>query len=203
MPRRKRADMPRVDRFLEELVWGKNAGNITESALTAGFGRGKIVEESRRSASNYGCELLRQPEVKKRYEAQIAEKKALFKHKALRVAEETFAMATARLTDAFDEHGDFKPMKDWPDELQRALVKSEVEVMKFGGGGAVLDDGGVVKEAISGNVLKIGIADKIGAQRLFLQWSGELSDKLDVNHSGAVYVIDPYAEAPSKGSARK
>lgn len=193
MPRRKREGMPRVLQFVHEYVWGKHAGHITNSALAAGFGKGDTA-----SAANYGCELLRRPKVKALVDAELAEKRVLFKQKALRVAEETFAQATARLTDAFDANGDFKPMKDWPDELQRALVKSEVEVIKFGTGGTMLSDG-AISPTISGRVLKIAIADKKASQELYLKWAGELNEKLDVNHNHEIRVIDPYAEKqPSK-----
>lgn len=179
MPRRARKDMPRVQRFVHEYVWGKHAGHVTKAALAAGFGQGKNPELHEQSASNYGCQLLRRPDIKAKVDAEFAQKEAMFKAKAVRVAEECYLQATARIADALDDDGNLLPKKLWPEELRAAVVSLEVDLAPPRSGTA--DDGEYECKGI-GIVAKLKAESKRASQELFLKWAGKLKDV--VQHEG-------------------
>lgn len=184
MPRRKHKDMPRVKQFVHEYVWGKHAGQVMRSAQAAGFGKGKITEIAEQSACNYGHQLLRRKEIAEQVAKEQAEKKALFKSKALRVAEEVYLQATADIGDVFKD-GKLLDTEKMPEDARRAVQSIEVEERTDGRG----------EDAETYYLHKIKLVDKKASQELFLKWAGELSDKVDHNHSGTITVVDPYAEA--------
>lgn len=181
MPRTKpkKRDTSRVKRFIHEYVWGSRAGNITESALLAGFGQGKLVEESRRSAGNYGCELLRRKDVADTIAKQQAEKAAFLKSRDVEIAEEMYAMSKARLTDALDDNGQLKPVKDWPEYVKAAALQFEIEALPGSEGEA---DDGTFSRPPRGVLVKVRLHEKKGPGELFLKWAGKLKDV--VKHEG-------------------
>lgn len=191
MPRRARKDMPRVQRFIHEYVWGKHAGHVTKCAVAAGFGQGKIVELHQQSAANYGYQLLRRPDIKAAVAKENAEKRTLLRDKSVRIIEDTYRQATVDVADLFDENGNLLDVQAIPEDARRAIASIEVERRTEGRG----DDAEVYY------IHKIKLHDKRASQELFLKWAQELNDK--VEHSGAVgiYVVDPYAE-PTKASAK-
>lgn len=177
MPRRKREELPRVLRFVHEYVWGKHSGNITKSALAAGYGNGKIPELHEESASNYGCQLLRRKSVADLVAKETSAKRELFKQKAIRVAEETYRQAVADIGDIFKE-GRLLSTDEMPEDARRSIQSIEVEERTEGQG----------EDAETYYVHKVKLVDKKASQELFLKWAGDLKDKVEL--SGTVRLED-------------
>ena len=187
MPRRKPEQLPRVQQFVHEYVWGKHAGNVTRSAIAAGYGNG-----DENHARNYGCQLLRRKTVADLVTKEHAEKRSLFKQKAIDVAERTYLRAMADIGQAY-QNGKLLDPDAMPDEIRLALHKIEVEERHEGEG----------EDAEVYYIHKIGLADPTANSTLFLKWAGDLREKVDVEHQHHLYVIDPYAEPPTKAQSRK
>lgn len=168
-----------VRAFVHEYVWGEHAGNATDCARVAGLCKG-----NRKSQAQYGCRLLRKPGVRELVDKELAEKELLLKQKALRVAEETFALATVDIGDAFGAEGELLPVgsgflaKDgkplrMPAAVRRSIASIEVETRQEGRG----------EDAETYVVTKLKLHDKRAAQELFLKYSGKLKDKVEVEAS--------------------
>lgn len=139
-------------------------GNQTESALAAGF-----ALKNRANASRYAHQLVttHRELIDQRFERHRAE----LKDRALRTVAEMEAISTANLADAFDENGDLRRLKDWPDNLRRALHAFDFEDL-FESHGEDRTKIGVIR--------KFKVHDKKAAAEVFLKWAGELKDKIEV-----------------------
>lgn len=105
---------PRREAFVREYLVDLNAA---QAAIRAGY--------SRKTAEKIGWELLQQPEVRAAIDAAKAARASRVELKADDVLRELLAIARADLSEAFDEAGAVKKLRDIPAEVRRALAAYE------------------------------------------------------------------------------
>jgi phage terminase small subunit len=114
---------PKQARFVEEYLLDLNA---TQAAIRAGF--------SARTANKIGAQLLAKPLVSKALEEALAARAARVQVKADDVLRELLRIATVDVRQAFDEHGNLKPVKDLPEDVARAIAGIDVDELWEGRG---------------------------------------------------------------------
>lgn len=167
---------PRQARFVSEYLKDLNA---TQAAIRAGY--------AKRGSRVTGCRLLANPNIKKAVEE--GQREALRRNQltADRLLEELRRIATVDLSQAFDERGRLKPLRDMPEDVRRAIVGMDT-VHAPGGDGEVLE------------VRKIKVADKVRAIELGMRHFGMLNDKLEVSSGD---LGDRLAKARARLAQRK
>lgn len=114
---------PKQARFVAEYLIDLNA---TQAAIRAGY--------SRRTANEQGSRLLAKASVK----AAVADGQAKQLGKAdltaVRVLEEMRRLAFSDLRQAFDEHGNLKPIQELSDETAAAVASVEVIIKNAAAG---------------------------------------------------------------------
>lgn len=148
--------------FAEEYLKDLNA---TQAAIRAGY--------SAKNAGKIGPETLNNPAVKEIVEAAMAERIKRTQISADNVLEELWSIARADITQAYDEAGWLKPLKDIPQDVRRALSGLEVQEIFTGEG----DD-----RHISGLMRKLRFNDKIKALELVGKHLGLFKERHE--HSG-------------------
>lgn len=98
-------------RFVEEYLVDLNA---TQAAMRAGY--------SARTAAQVGHENLRKPEVAGAIAAAQSDRAKRTQIDAAWVLTRLASEATADLADLYDEHGDLKPVSEWPMVWRTGLV---------------------------------------------------------------------------------
>jgi hypothetical protein len=92
-----------------------------------------------------------------------------------RVLREAGRLAYSDIRELFDAKGNFLPIKEWPDDIARAVSSVEVVKKNVTSGDGKVDD-----------VLKIRLWDKAGKLQDLMKHHGQLTEK--VEHSGALEV---------------
>lgn len=144
----------RARTFADLVLQGKSAA---EAYRLAGF-KAKDGDV----AASLAYRLIRKDQVAKyltEKQAEMAERADL---EILRVVIELKRILTADVGESFDAKGALKPLKDWPEDLRRALSGIDVEEL-FGAEG----DGG--QRAVIGRVVKVKYWSKTDAANLLLK----------------------------------
>ena len=94
-----------------------------------------------------------------------------------RVLTETARIAFSDIRDLFDDDGNIKPVKDWPEDFARAVAGVEVVKKNITAGDGEMD-----------TVLKVRLWDKVVKLTNLMKYHGQLKEKLEV--SGSVDLID-------------
>ena len=92
-----------------------------------------------------------------------------------RVLRETGRLAYSDIRELFDASGNFLPIKQWPEDIARAVASVEVVKKNVTTGDGKVDD-----------VLKVRLWDKAGKLQDLMKHHGQLSDKLE--HTGQITV---------------
>ena len=132
---------PKQQRFVEEYLIDLNA---TQAAIRAGY--------SARTANEQGARLLAQVSVRSQIEAAQKERSERTKIDADWVLTQLAAEKTADLADLFDDAGNLRPIKEWPDVWRRGPVVGIEAFEEYDGRG---ED----RRAV-GMVRKVKIADR-------------------------------------------
>jgi phage terminase small subunit len=132
-PKRERKLTPKQERFCQ---YYSTHFNATRAAREAGFGN------KPESHSRYGHELLKNSQVSSRI-AELSERTL----KDLGFSRERVIQGYTRLafydmSDAYDEIGQLRPVKEMPDDIRDAVVKVKVFEHAVPSGGEDGDDGG-------------------------------------------------------------
>jgi phage terminase small subunit len=154
---------PKQQKFVDEYLVDLNA---TQAALRAGY--------SEKTAKCSGHENLTKPDIQK----AIAERQA-DRNRRTEVTQDRVLLEIARLAfndprKAFNENGELKAVKDWPDEVAAAIQSIKINEFKGADGETV-----VVKE--------VKFWDKGKQIDLAARHLGMLNDKLDLK--GSVNII--------------
>jgi phage terminase small subunit len=115
---------PRQQRFVGEYIKDLNA---TQAAIRAGY--------SARSANELGTRLLAKPHVRAAVEAAKRQRADRVKVQADDVVRELMLLATADVSQAFDEQGRLKPLKDIPEQVRRSICVLEAKIESGGARG--------------------------------------------------------------------
>jgi phage terminase small subunit len=154
---------PSQARFAEEYVKDLNK---TQAAIRAGY--------SENTAESQGVRLSKNAKVQQ-YILKLQEKRS---HRteitADKVLKEIFDLATVDITQAFDDMGQMKPLKEIPANVRKAI--SHLEVAE------IFDGQGDQKHAI-GLMKKSRFYDRIRALELLMRHLGLLNDKLQITES--------------------
>lgn len=175
----------RQHRFVQEYLVDLNA---TQAALRAGY--------SEKTAEHQASRLLGNVGVKSAIDAALAARAARVEVKSDDVLRELLRLAMVDVTEAFDDAGKLRPLKDMPADLRRAIASIEVE-SQASGELRELDDGAQVQgDAVT--VTKLRFWDKVKGLELLGKHLKLFTDR--VEHSGAVSIglVQPYAE-PKRG----
>lgn len=98
-----------------------------------------------------------------------------------RVLREVGRMAYSDIRELFDENGNFLPIKQWPDDIARAVSSVEVVKKNVTTGDGKVDD-----------VLKVRLWDKPGKLQDLMRHHGQLVEKHE--HHVSVDVVHRLAE---------
>jgi phage terminase small subunit len=152
--------------------------NGTQAAIRAGY--------SEKTARSQASDLLTIPNIQAFLEARLAALEERVELKLDQVVLELHRILTADPSEALNDDGSVKPMKEWPKALRRACSGFEVEELFEGRG---------EERAKIGQVKKFRLCSKTSASEQLLRVLGAFKDK--VEHSGTVVLADPYAKPPS------
>lgn len=155
---------------MESMVPGTSARAAYERA-----GGGK------KNASTMGPRLLRLPHVRKLVEAEAREREAEIKLRAADVAQLVYDQATALICDALDDDGAPLPKRQLPESVKRAMVRAKITFENQDVPG--LDEKTGKRVMVKLRVPKLAeleLASRVESQRLFLQYAGKLSDKVEL-----------------------
>lgn len=150
--------------------------NATQAAIRAGY--------PARSARSKGAQLLANVNVAEAIQLALKNRAERVEVKADDVLRELLRLALVDVTDAFDEQGNLRPLKDMPKDLRRAVSSLEWETVL--GDTIMTDDGIEVQSAPIARVGKLKFWDKTKALEMLAKHLGLLTDKLDVEHHGNV-----------------
>lgn len=140
--------------------------NATKAAIRAGY--------SVKNADKIGSELLGKTRVKEAVNEQLAIRQKRTLITADRILVELAAIAFADITQAFDDNGWLKPLKDIPENVRKAIAGLEL---------SELFDGQGDQKHIMGVLKKIRFADKLKAQELLGKHLKLFTDKHEVTGS--------------------
>lgn len=155
-----------------------NNPNATQAALTAGY--------SPATAKQQGSRLLTNVDVKRVVDEQLEKREAKIELRAELLDQAAAELALADPKDAYDAEGRLLPVHQMPLHVRRAIAGFEEEAL-FEGRGEERVQVGVVR--------KVKWANRREAVELGMKRLGLLKEQ--VQHSGEVRVIDPYA-APER-----
>lgn len=151
----------------------------------------ELAGGAKKNASTHGPRLLRLPHVRKLVEAEFRERETEIKQRATDVAQRLYEQSMALICDALDDDGAPLPLKDLPESVKRAMVRSKVAFENQDMPG--LDEMGrkvMVKMRVP-KVAEIELASRVDSQRLFLQYAGKLKEKLELTgKDGAPLQVD-------------
>lgn len=99
-----------------------------------------------------------------------------------RVLRESGRLAYSDIRMLFDDQGNFLPIKQWPDDIARAVASVEVVKKNVTTGDGKVDD-----------VLKVRLWDKVAKLTNLMKHHGQLTERLEV--SGSVDVVERLAAA--------
>lgn len=114
---------PRQERFCREYIIDLNG---TQAAIRAGYAENSAQEQASRLLSN--------AMVKARVDELKLKRNDRLDIKADDVLREVLRLAMVDITQAFDENGNLKPIKDIPEDVRRALSSIEVDELFEGSG---------------------------------------------------------------------
>jgi phage terminase small subunit len=118
----------------------------------------------------------RAPQVRKKAEQRVRDMLA----EAIdpdRVLREAGRVAYSDIRQLFDEKGQLLPIKEWPDDIARAVAGVEVVKRNVDSGDGKLDD-----------VIKLKLWDKVSKLTNLMKYHGQLTEKVEV--SGNVNVVE-------------
>lgn len=87
-----------------------------------------------------------------------------------RVLREAGRLAYSDIRALFDDQGNFLPIKEWPDDIARAVASVEVVKKNVTTGDGKVDD-----------VLKVRLWDKVGKLTNLMRMHGQLTEKQELN----------------------
>lgn len=102
--------------------------NATQAAIRAGY--------SENSAASIGQENLMKPEIQREVQRMMNERAERLEVTADMVLRELLGIATVDLSEAFDEFGALKPIKDIPKQVRKAIAG--VETLQVGDGASTV-----------------------------------------------------------------
>lgn len=105
-----------------------------------------------------------------------------------RVLREAGRLAYSDIRELFDEAGNFRPIKEWPDDIARAVASVEVVKKNVTTGDGKVDD-----------VLKVRLWDKPGKLKNLMTMHGQLTEKREVTVN--VNVVGRLAEGRKRVAA--
>jgi len=106
----------RHNTFVQEYL--TNGFNATQAAIAAGYSEKSICKTSN--------ELINDPRVQAKLQAEFNRRREKFEVTEERVLEELSYLAFSDLSEAFDADGSLKPIKDMPETIRRALAGLDV-----------------------------------------------------------------------------
>ncbi len=158
---------PRQQRFVDEYLLDLNG---TQAAIRAGY--------SVNGAEVQGSQLLSNPKVKARVDRALAQRANRIQVKQDDVVRELLRIAMANPADAYDANGALLPIREMPENLQRAISGIEVEEIYSGRG----------EERVKiGEVRKVKFWDKPRALEMLGKHVGLLRDRTEENKPTAVF----------------
>lgn len=108
-----------------------------------------------------------------------------------RALREAGRIAFSDIRDLFDDSGNFRPIKQWPDDVARAVASVEVVKKNVTTGDGKVDD-----------VLKVRLWDKVAKLTNLMKHHGQLKEQVEL--SGSVDVVQRLVEARKRlNEARK
>lgn len=114
---------PKQECFCQEYLKDLNA---TQAAIRAGYSEHTAQEQSSR--------LLSKAIIKERIDALMQKREKRTEITADKILYELYRLATADVTQAFDEMGQLKPLKEIPEDLRRSISGLEVNEIFSGQG---------------------------------------------------------------------
>ena len=173
---------PQQERFCQEYIIDLNA---SQAAIRAGY--------SEKSARSQASEILTRPNITERLQELLDQRSKRTAITADRVLHELLRIATVDVSEAFDEMGQLKPLKDIPEDVRRAIAGLEVS--------EIFDGQGDQKHAI-GLTKKVKFLDKPRALELLGRHLKLFTDKVELTgkDGGAIQVV---VTVPANGSEAK
>jgi phage terminase small subunit len=158
-------DADRRARFVTNYVKCLNA---TQAAKEAGY--------SEKSAHVQGCQLLKNPKIRQEIDVLLNRRLKKDELSAERILEELRRIALFDLREFYQEDGNFKPVKEWTEEMGAVLAGTET----------------IIKNAVAGDrkqdqVHKIKIHSKVDALDKLAKYFGLLSER--VEHHGKLEIV--------------
>lgn len=154
---------PNQARFVEEYLLDLNA---TQAAIRAGY--------SAKTALQQGPRLLGNAGVKAAIQKALAARAKRVEVKADDVLRELLRIATTDISEAYDDEGNLKKLKDIPVDLRRAISGVEVDEIWDGYG----ED-----RTQTGETKKLKLWDKTRALEMLGKHLKLLTDKVEHRHS--------------------
>lgn len=142
--------------------------NATQAAIRAGY--------AATTAEHQGARLLGNVGVAKAIREAMDRRAARLEIKQDDVLREILRLAMVDVTDAFDDSGKLRPLKQMPPDLRRAIASIEVESLSIEG--RTLDDGADAPAV--GTVTKLRFWDKPKSLELLGKHLKLFTDKLEV-----------------------
>lgn len=158
--------------------------NGTQAAIAAGY--------AENSARQTAARLLSKAALKA-YIDRLSEKAiAKVDEKAQEVLDELRHMAMGRVSRCVRIEPDgsvkVKPLEEWTEDDKAALTDIDIEAIFEGRGD---------ERTHVGNIVKLKMKAKHAALETLAKHHKLLVDRVEHEHSGTVYVVDPYGEAPA------
>lgn len=150
--------------------------NATDAYIRAGF-KGK-----RTSAAAEASKLLRKPNIVAKIRTLMAERVERVKVESDDVLKELTRLGYSDIRELFDDNGNIKPIKDWPDEIGRAVSSIEVfEEFEYEQRGFhCVSCSKTATKAVIGQIKKLKLWQKNHALELMGKHKKLFTDKLEV-----------------------
>lgn len=171
---------PKQERFCREYLIDLNA---TQAAIRAGY--------SEHTAQEQGSRLLSNAKVKEFIDKLKEKRNARLDIKADDVLREVARLAMVDITEAFDDEGNLKPIKQIPEDVRRAISGIEVEDLFEGHGSD--------RERI-GTLRKAKFWDKVKTLELLGKHLKLFKDQLEI--TGTVNIADRLQRARERRKAK-
>jgi phage terminase small subunit len=166
---------PQQRLFVHEYLLDRNG---TQAALRAGY--------AQRSAASQACDLLKNPKVRDLLEQKLARLTEKTELKLERIVLELHRILLADPADSLNDDGTVKPLREWPEDLRRALSGLDVDEL-WEGRGEDREQVGLTK--------KVRFWSKTDASQQLLRVLGAFKDKLEVTER-------PYHELVAEAARR-
>lgn len=153
---------------------------------------------AKKNAGTMGPRLLRLPHVRKLVEAEFREREVEIKQRATDVAQRLYEQSMALICDGLDDEGAPLPLKELPESVKRAMVRSKTVFENQDMPGQ--DEMGrkvMVKMRVP-KVAEIELASRVDSQRLFLQYAGKLKEKLELTGEGGAPISVTFNLSPPR-----